>query len=508
LYSQVGWLTVGGCEDPRIKCDLIGNTTHVTSLDLNQMKNFGSSDLQYLVYFPFLRNLILSGNDLSDGSLDPLKTAVNLVKLEARDCQLTGTLAALTNATGLAELLLDGNKLTGDLSGLSGKPALQTALLQGGNAFTGTLEPLSSSPNLVLLVLSGSAGITGTLRPLRGAASLAQIYLDGLSLEGTLAPLRGKASLTHVDISGSNITGTLDALSSASALIVINVANTQLTGTLDGLAAATGLQYLIAPNNKFTGTLAPLAGHAGLIVVDLIGSNLTGDLVPLQDSTALFVVNLDQNSITGDLAPLSGAAGLSELRLANNGITGDTTLLNGLRRLARLDLTGNPVDPCALTPSCGPGICDRGNCICDAGYKGIQCESVIHPILDLELNGQVTAALEDKATTDAALVYFCRMVAIALTGAAVPPEAPPLLTCVLIVNTEVEKSEATTAFMRATPISGATETMMVLPGEEQFSAVAEAMAQYFSFALEIRVQAKALEVIHQRHIHTYMRVLS
>jgi uncharacterized protein YjbI with pentapeptide repeats len=234
----------------------------------------------------------------------------NLTALFVDGNKLNGNpLGVVNQLVSIAELYLEGNSFTGDLSGsFATNLLLLQALDMSGNAFTSTdgiPSQLFTLPNLILLDLSAN----------RLAGPISDT-IPGGSLMRFLSAYQNK------------ITGTVPtSLTNLDNLIHIDLSNNKLTGSLDGHAVFTMslLQNIFLSNNNFTnGTVPAMIGMTNLRELSLKGTNRVGTLPTFIDSPIIHLIDLDDNDLTGTIPTNYGQfTNLGFLLLSRNpGLTG------------------------------------------------------------------------------------------------------------------------------------------------------------------------------------------
>ena len=301
--------------------------------------------------------------------------------------QLTGTLPSdIANLSGLIDLDLGINSLSGDIPDLGSLDSLKFLYLDGNN-LGGTMQPVGvgSMDSLQRLHLHNNS-ISGTISELSGGRFIETIRLDNNRLSGTLdtlasstlaryvedlrlgnnnisgtiPDLSGFSLLDILDLSGNGISGTMAELSklaqrsSGRKLLLLNLGNNNLSGVLPDLSflasGRRGLGALYLDGNSLSGTLPDLSSYTNLTEIDLASNNFSGEIGDLGGSSGnlgvfgrLYTLDVSGNSLTGEIPVSSNLLGhLQYLQLNDNDLSGSVPDLRGLTKLRALGLWGNP----------------------------------------------------------------------------------------------------------------------------------------------------------------------
>ena len=295
-----------------------------------------------------LKQLVLNGNSVTD--LDPLGHLANLTRLELADNGITDV-AGLGALSDLTDLVLSGNDLD-DLSPLAGLTALR--LLDLASTGVSDLSPLAALTELETLYLRENA-VSG-LSPLRDLSQLSTLDLNFNQVSDP-SPLADLTRLSWLGLWSNEITD-VTALRNLKRLFWLDL-DDNAVADIEPLAGLSELTYLwlfanevaVLPNldaleliqglslgsNRLV-DLGPLASLNTLELLDLSG-NAIRSIEPLSGLTGLELLFLDNNRIW-DISPLAGATLLVDLGLSGN-LIADLEPLAGLGRLRILDLDDN-----------------------------------------------------------------------------------------------------------------------------------------------------------------------
>ncbi|MQL96394.1 hypothetical protein Taro_029069 [Colocasia esculenta] len=301
LSGELASVQGARCGGRVVELDLVGNALRGSVTEIPALT----------AACPSLRVLNLSANALE---FNPSGAGgAEIIGLDVLDLSFNGVAGEgalgwfLASGTGLRELVLTHNKVSG-------------AIPAAGNC--SSLQHLDLSSNAI----SGVAPFA-----FAGCGSLSYLNLSGNNIAGKLpAGLLGDCrSLTDLDISFNNLSGTLPSdLSSCSGLESLSLSNNSLSGELpmETLTVMAGLKRLQLSFNYISGKLpdALLSKLPGLEVLDLSSNSLRG-------------------SIPAELCQSSGGGiGLQELYLQNNQLTGAIPAsISNCSMLTSLDLSFN-----------------------------------------------------------------------------------------------------------------------------------------------------------------------
>ena len=269
-----------------------------------------------------------------------------LEELYVHSNHLTGSLpSSWGSLTGLDILELDENTLTGSLPLSWGcLTGLEELFLQS-NHLTGSLpSSWGSLTGLDTLALDGGS-LTGSLPSSWGClTAVSTLYLEFNSLTGSLPSSWGcLTGLDQMFLNNNSLTGSLpSSWGSLRSLNVLSLDSNHLTGLLpSSWGSLTGLEELELYANSLTGSLPFSWGSlTGLNAVYLHSNSLSGSLPSSWDSlTKLRYLSLFENCLTGSLA-LRWGARLQYLYLDDNRFTGSLPSSWG-SQLRVLDVGGN-----------------------------------------------------------------------------------------------------------------------------------------------------------------------
>ncbi|KAL6227897.1 hypothetical protein ACLB2K_001852 [Fragaria x ananassa] len=340
----------------------------LTSIDLAQNTLSGPiSTLSNLGSCSGLKSLNLSSNLLDFNVKDSTPFGLSLHVLDLSFNKISGPAVPWILSNGCAELVqlvLKGNKITGDMS-VSGCKKLEILdfssnnftleipsfgdclvldrLDISGNKLSGDVaNALSSCSHLTFLNLSINH-FSGQI-PAVPAEKLKFLSLSGNEFQGTIPPslLGSCESLLELDLSMNNLSGTVpDALSSCASLETLDISGNFFTGELpvETLLKLSKLKSVSLSLNDFVGTLPrSLSKLAHLESLDLSSNNFTGSVPswlcegPGNSWKELYLQN---NKFGGTIPPsISNCTQLVALDLSFNYLTG--TIPSSLGSLSKL----------------------------------------------------------------------------------------------------------------------------------------------------------------------------
>jgi Leucine-rich repeat (LRR) protein len=256
--------------------------------------------------------LFMHAANVAAGQLPPsLMRCPALTTLEFPNASLTNDLTDLlagATLTSLTTLRLNGNKITGDLSGICGSTKLKEMTLEY-NMITGVLP----------------ACLNGTT-----FSSLTSMYLANNAITGPITPgIVSMATLRTFDLTNNNLTGNVPNMLSMTLLQTLKVSNNSLTGLIsDALYNLCYCQYLLHIDYSFNFFYGAISSFAWKTTTNT------------PQFPALKALNVANNSITGPLPDVftSTRSQIGYFNFENNQISG---VLPGLNMMDVIVGTGN-----------------------------------------------------------------------------------------------------------------------------------------------------------------------
>ncbi|KAA8525475.1 hypothetical protein F0562_007330 [Nyssa sinensis] len=302
--------------NPRIGCDCIGNTCHVTHLKVYALDISGEIPKELFV-LKELMDLNLGQNVLSGPIPAEIGQLSNMQYLSLGINNLTGPVPPeLGNLTKLISLSFSSNNFHGPLPTELGNLTSLQQLYIDSSGVSGPI-PLELSNLRSLRILWASDNLfTGRLPEFFGTfTDLKDLRLQGTMLEGPIPSSYG--ALTKLDDLRigdlSREDSSLDFLKNLTSLSILSLRNCRVTGQLpEQLGTFSNLQVLDLSFNRLTGQIPNSFQHfASLQYLYLGSNNLSGELPPSILSPKLVALDVSFNSISGDLPQNFAKVGLS-----------------------------------------------------------------------------------------------------------------------------------------------------------------------------------------------------
>ncbi|CAA7049089.1 unnamed protein product [Microthlaspi erraticum] len=313
------------CEWDGVSCDVSGR---VSKLVLSE-KGLEGSISSSLCELSELRLLDLSRNQLK-GEL-PAEVS-NLKQLQVLDLShnlLSGSVLAAVSGLKLVQSLNVSNNLFRDeihqeiFSSLSEIQVLDLSM----NRFLGNLDGLYSCSGLEQLSVSGNY-LTGELsKNLSNLSALKSLLISENRFSGVIPDVFGNLTrLEHLDVSSNKFSGGFpSSLTQSKKLRVLDLRNNSLSGSLDDLnfTGLTDLCVLDLASNHFSGHLPDSLGHCRKIkILSLAKNEFTGKIPnTFKNLKSLSFLSLSNNSFV-DLSEamnvLQHCRNLSTLILSKN----------------------------------------------------------------------------------------------------------------------------------------------------------------------------------------------
>jgi Leucine-rich repeat (LRR) protein len=340
----------------------LGHSAALTTLDLgnNQLSGSIPEKLADLVQ---LHCLVLSHNKLSgpipsepslyfrEASIPDSSFFQHLGVFDLSHNMLSGSIPEeMGNLMVVVDLLLNNNKLSGEIPGSLSRLTNLTTLDLSGNMLTGSIPPeLGDSSKLQGLYL-GNNQLSGTIPGRLGVlGSLVKLNLTGNQLYGPVPRSFGDLKeLTHLDLSYNELDGELpSSLSGMLNLVGLYVQKNRLSGSVDELSSmsiAWKIETMNLSNNFFDGDLPRSFGNLSyLTYLDLHGNKFTGGIpLELGNLVQLAYFDVSGNRISGQIPEkLCALVNLFYLNLAENSLEGPVPGSGICLNLSKISLAGN-----------------------------------------------------------------------------------------------------------------------------------------------------------------------
>ncbi|KAK9102031.1 hypothetical protein Sjap_019285 [Stephania japonica] len=290
--------------NPRIGCDCVGSTCHVTHMKVYALDIMGEIPKELFV-LKELMDLNLGQNVLSG----PIPAEIGqLSKMQYLSLGINNLSSfvppELGNLTNLISLSFSSNKFIGGLPKELGNLASLEQLYIDSAGVTGEFPQEMAKMKSLKIIWASDNHFTGKIPEFLGSfTNLTDLRLQGTSLEGpipnTFAALTKLENLRLGDLSKED--SSLSFLEKLTSLSILSLRNSRLTGQIPGkLVEFPNLKYLDLSFNKLTGQI-PISfqDFKSLEMLYLGNNNLNGELPPNIITPNLVALDVSFNSIYG-----------------------------------------------------------------------------------------------------------------------------------------------------------------------------------------------------------------
>ncbi|KAF8658109.1 hypothetical protein HU200_059575 [Digitaria exilis] len=371
FFTDLGDLTSCHMKEGLRSLNLSSNRLSQPLSDLSQFLQLEVLDLSinsftcgnlntYLSSFPNLRSLNLSFN-IFNGDV-PTSMVGSLAELVLSGNNLTGQLpVSLLHVTTLSRFAANQNSFTGPIpSNITNHVRI---LDLSYNCLSGKIAPdFLSHPGLQTVDLTsnrlGENRLSGNISDsICDGKGLTYLELDNNHLTGNIPSELGKCkNLSLLNLASNNLQGTVpDAISSLDKLVVLELQDNSLSGpiphTFSGLRS---LSTLNLSHNSFIGQIpSGIFQIQSLFSLDLQANKVSGDIpvsisaltgtIPTMPTTLSAFVNLSHNCLSGSIpSSLSYLSELEILDLSYNNLSGEVpSSLGSLQSWTQLVLSYN-----------------------------------------------------------------------------------------------------------------------------------------------------------------------
>lgn len=179
------------------------------------------------------------------------------------ECAWHGVTCA-ADGNSVEQLDLTGNNLSGALPASIQNLTGIKQLFLGNNAITGAMPILSGMQQLQDFGI-GSNLLTGSIPPINGLANLSSFIAGNNDLIGSFPEISGLTALFQFDISDNHIVGGIPSLANLPTLASFNISDNEISGTIPSLAGLNNLQSFYVSGNQLSGA-APGAPDPNALV--------------------------------------------------------------------------------------------------------------------------------------------------------------------------------------------------------------------------------------------------
>lgn len=358
----------------------LGNLKSLSVLRLSY-NNFNSGQLPTsLLRMSQLQDFRCSGCNVV-GSLPDFSNLVNLKILLLDNNGMSGSLpSSLASLVRLEQLNLGKQYFSGGVPSQWGNWVNMTKYNLAYNGLTGSLPDVSKMSKLEVLELEGNqltGDISGLLRP-----SLKYLDLSEMKFYGSLpSDWSSMVNLEELHLSTNQFYGSIpSSMSSLSKLQILGLQSNQLQGTIpDILSSWQDLADLELGNNNLRGQIPSSIGSLKKLKIVRVNNNYIGGSLPQEINNLNNVVIFDcqQNNITGTLPDISSMKNLAFLDISSNSFEGTLpTSIASLKKLQEIVLYGNKF----TSGSWPKGICSISTLTvaypdCSLGCSSSCCQS-------------------------------------------------------------------------------------------------------------------------------------
>ncbi|CAI0438706.1 unnamed protein product [Linum tenue] len=308
--------------------------------------------LQKLWWLSISYNLLGTGEA---GDLDFISSVSNLSSLQLVSLGFNnfgGSLPeSVVNFTEeLSSLVVNNNKMTGEIPEGMAKLKKLEWLHLGNNQFTGTVpEELGKLGNLKKLYLHGNKFSEGRIPSSFGNLSkLTHLGMQQSSIQGEIPSSLGNCrNLLSLNLDRNNLTGEIpgEILSIESLTIYLGLAENRLTGSLPRqVGTLKNLGILNVSHNLLSGEIPASLGSCSSLEGLLLQNNSFQGVIPmsLNSLKGIQVLDFGNNNLTGEIPQFLGSfQSLTSLNLSSNRFHGRVPNEGVFRNSTMAFVTGN-----------------------------------------------------------------------------------------------------------------------------------------------------------------------
>ncbi|XP_074293742.1 uncharacterized protein LOC141620889 [Silene latifolia] len=334
----------------------LGNLTRLKSLDLSSNYGISAKSLNWLSQLSLLRDINLSGIDLSEATDWPqsIGSLPMLEVLKMDGCQLS---TPLTTSSLTTSSLLSANLRIVSLSGNNFNSSSIFQWLFNNSKYS------SAKQSLEYLDLSYNTFQGPIPNEIGNLKFLAYLNLSRNSFSRIVPDAMGNMEfLKYLDLSLNSLSSTIpDEIGNLQSLMYMDLSYNSLSGSIPstlGFSGALGtmhsLSYLDLSHNRLEGFAPGDIGPSLLLHLDISYNLLQGSIPSaIGDLNSIVHIDLSYNHLQGPIpSSLGEASSLSYLDFSNNHLEGAIPIsIANLEYLGYLDLSNNYLRgdiPCKL----------------------------------------------------------------------------------------------------------------------------------------------------------------
>ncbi|KAB2013293.1 hypothetical protein ES319_D09G147400v1 [Gossypium barbadense] len=265
-----------------------------------------------------------------------LENSAQLTNLSCMNCNLIGPLPDfLGSMPSLTNLMLSGNRLSGEIQGTFNGSALQTLWLnnQLHGGMTGPIDVVATMESLTVLWLHGNH-FTGTIPERIGKLTLLKdLNLNSNKLVGLIPISLANMRLQNLNLNNNHLMGPIPMFKASK----VTFASNKFCQATQGLLCSPEVMALI----EFLGVV----NYPSKLVSSWSGNEPCNWLGIRCNSGKVSVINLPHYNLSGCLSPsVAKLDSLSQIRLQSNNLSGPIpNNWTSLKSLETLDLSGNNI---------------------------------------------------------------------------------------------------------------------------------------------------------------------
>lgn len=294
-------------------------------------------------------NIVLNFNKLKGQLPASLGNLSELTGLEFGENNLSGSLNPIVNLTKLLKLDLAANAFSGNISGQISKLTQLQYFSLSSNQFTGNIPAsLFTLKSLVNLFL-GNNQLSGLLpENIGNLGFLRYLYVNNNQLSGPLPPGFYKLyNLVTAELENNQFSGQLSgSISTFSQLVYLILDYNQFTGPIPPTITQLGrLSSLYLQNNRFSGSIPGRINYCeGLTYFDFSNNQFSGTLPStIASLTKLSGFNVSNNQLSGEFPPqlITMSSALSIKASGNHLTFSKNVYSNDSSNLSAIDISRN-----------------------------------------------------------------------------------------------------------------------------------------------------------------------